>query len=162
MFLPFLLLIHGILAVSLSHSHLPFLHEFIHRIVLIVLFPIPSSAPKTSGSVCPANWQQTFCIQCDCTALHCTCYHCSCLSVLVRSRGSRVQDLCENRGGHPELPVPNSPYSDCGRKTTLENRAQELCESRGGRPGLPVPNTCLLYTSPSPRDRHRSRMPSSA
>ena len=29
MFLPFLLLIHGILAVSLSHSHLPFLHEFI-------------------------------------------------------------------------------------------------------------------------------------
>ena len=28
-------------------------------------------------------------------------------------------------------------------------------ESRGG-------NTCLLYTSPSPRDRTRSRMPSSA
>ena len=25
-----------------------------------------------------------------------------------------------------------------------------------------VPNTCLLYTSPSPRDRTRSRMPSSA
>ena len=24
------------------------------------------------------------------------------------------------------------------------------------------PNTCLLYTSPSPRDKHRSRMPSSA
>ena len=24
------------------------------------------------------------------------------------------------------------------------------------------PNTCLLYTSPSPRDRTRSRMPSSA
>ena len=26
----------------------------------------------------------------------------------------------------------------------------------------PSPNTCLLYTSPSPRDRTRSRMPSSA
>ena len=26
----------------------------------------------------------------------------------------------------------------------------------------PCPNTCLLYTSPSPRDRTRSRMPSSA
>ena len=26
----------------------------------------------------------------------------------------------------------------------------------------PVTNTCLLYTSPSPRDRTRSRMPSSA
>ena len=25
-----------------------------------------------------------------------------------------------------------------------------------------VPNICLLYTSPSPRDRTRSRMPSSA
>ena len=24
------------------------------------------------------------------------------------------------------------------------------------------PNTCLLYTSPSPRDAHESRMPSSA
>ena len=26
----------------------------------------------------------------------------------------------------------------------------------------PRPNTCLLYTSPSPRDRQKSRMPSSA
>ena len=26
----------------------------------------------------------------------------------------------------------------------------------------PLPNSCLLYTSPSPRDRTRSRMPSSA
>ena len=26
----------------------------------------------------------------------------------------------------------------------------------------PVPRTCLLYTSPSPRDRQKSRMPSSA
>ena len=31
------------------------------------------------------------------------------------------------------------------------------------RPGvLPKLNNCLLYTSPSPRDRTRSRMPSSA
>ena len=27
---------------------------------------------------------------------------------------------------------------------------------------LPAVNSCLLYTSPSPRDRTRSRMPSSA
>ena len=27
---------------------------------------------------------------------------------------------------------------------------------------IAVPTTCLLYTSPSPRDRTRSRMPSSA
>eukprot|EP00656_Telonema_subtile_P016279 TRINITY_DN18589_c0_g1_i4.p1 TRINITY_DN18589_c0_g1~~TRINITY_DN18589_c0_g1_i4.p1 ORF type:complete len:176 (+),score=34.10 TRINITY_DN18589_c0_g1_i4:146-673(+) len=40
--------------------------------------------------------------------------------------------------------------------------------SQGGDPvvvpihAYPVVNTCLLYTSPSPRDRTRSRMPSSA
>ena len=31
-----------------------------------------------------------------------------------------------------------------------------------GKPFLSSNNTCLLYTSPSPRDRTRSRMPSSA
>ena len=31
-----------------------------------------------------------------------------------------------------------------------------------GAAPAPAPNTCLLYTSPSPRDRTRSRMPSSA
>ena len=53
--------------------------------------------------------------------------------------------LCESRGGHPGLPVPNSLYGLCGHKATLEEgiggRAQDLCESRGGRPGLPVPNS---------------------
>ena len=31
----------------------------------------------------------------------------------------RAQELCESRGGRPELPVPNSPYGLCGRKSTL-------------------------------------------
>ena len=31
-----------------------------------------------------------------------------------------------------------------------------------GRVGLRMAYSCLLYTSPSPRDRTRSRMPSSA
>src|SRR5678809_669207 len=31
-----------------------------------------------------------------------------------------------------------------------------------GRDKVAVPSTCLLYTSPSPRDRQKSRMPSSA
>ena len=56
--------------------------------------------------------------------------------------------MCERRGGHPGLPVPNNLYGLCGRKATLNlntveretHGAQELCESRGGRPGLPVPN----------------------
>ena len=33
---------------------------------------------------------------------------------------------------------------------------------RNLKPLSKSPNTCLLYTSPSPRDRTRSRMPSSA
>ena len=50
---------------------------------------------------------------------------------------NRAQELCERRGGHPGLPVPNSPYGLCGRKATLKL----LCENRGSRPGLPVPNS---------------------
>ena len=36
-----------------------------------------------------------------------------------------------------------------------------LLDKKSGK-ALYVFNTCLLYTSPSPRDRHKSRMPSSA
>ena len=32
----------------------------------------------------------------------------------------------------------------------------------GEEAGVDLPYSCLLYTSPSPRDRTRSRMPSSA
>ena len=53
--------------------------------------------------------------------------------------GFRAQELCENRGGRPGLPVPNSPYGFCGRKATLKNRAQELRERGGGHTGRPVP-----------------------
>ena len=58
----------------------------------------------------------------------------------------RAQELCESRSGRPWLPVPNSPYSLCGRKATLDlntntRGAQKLCESGGGRPGLPVPKS---------------------
>ena len=31
----------------------------------------------------------------------------------------RAQELCESRGSHPGLPIPNSPYSLCGHKATL-------------------------------------------
>ena len=39
-------------------------------------------------------------------------------------------------------------------------RAQDIEALAGWRPG--TDSSCLLYTSPSPRDRTRSRMPSSA
>ena len=31
----------------------------------------------------------------------------------------RAQELCESRGGHPGLYVPDKPYAFCGRKATL-------------------------------------------
>ena len=40
----------------------------------------------------------------------------------------------------------------------LDFRLPDLCQQLG----LPLVATCLLYTSPSPRDKRQSRMPSSA
>ena len=43
------------------------------------------------------------------------------------------------------------------------NGVDELVSSsRRGRASVTLTYTCLLYTSPSPRDRQKSRMPSSA
>ena len=39
-----------------------------------------------------------------------------------RNSAHRAQELCENRGGRPGLPVPNSPYGLCGRKATLNSK----------------------------------------
>ena len=62
--------------------------------------------------------------------------------------------------------VPSAWYS------TLENfivkgKNAEIWDSEDNRyldfvGGYAVLNTCLLYTSPSPRDKRQSRMPSSA
>ena len=52
-----------------------------------------------------------------------------------------------------------------GKTATLNIRVnpdvKENAESVLAQLGIPMA-TCLLYTSPSPRDRTRSRMPSSA
>src|SRR5678809_76498 len=37
-----------------------------------------------------------------------------------------------------------------------------ICQPRAERDSSPLFSTCLLYTSPSPRDRQKPRMPSSA
>ena len=56
-----------------------------------------------------------------------------------------------------------------GREPTLTELGMfsvmwsEHCSYKSSRVHLrTLPTTCLLYTSPSPRDRTRSRMPSSA
>ena len=50
----------------------------------------------------------------------------------------------------------HNPYG-AGPTGTFFNRVQTFEIGR-----FPATETCLLYTSPSPRDRTRSRMPSSA
>ena len=55
-----------------------------------------------------------------------------------------------------------SLYRVTGRWTNHDGRALDLAELRGEPVVLAMVYTCLLYTSPSPRDRTRSRMPSSA
>ena len=76
--------------------------------------------------------------------------------------------------GNPTLPTIDTgtyatfgnTYVDMGPLTgTWVSRT--TYESDGWRhnylyTGLSIDNTCLLYTSPSPRDRQKSRMPSSA
>ena len=47
------------------------------------------------------------------------------------------------------------------RATHLEGSLERTEDSLEGVPTIPMLN-CLLYTSPSPRDRQKSRMPSSA
>ena len=48
---------------------------------------------------------------------------------------------------------------------TILEIGQRLIETgieRGSSIAIASPNSCLLYTSPSPRDKRQSRMPSSA
>ena len=74
--------------------------------------------------------------------------------VLAGALLENAEDLL-NQDVHPTIIV------DAYRKATKQAGAflAEIAEST--RPPN-TPNTCLLYTSPSPRDRTRSRMPSSA
>ena len=58
-------------------------------------------------------------------------------------------------------PIIWSPLTDL-QDVTLRMVAERLIPGFTHNYGTPYKQTCLLYTSPSPRDRTRSRMPSSA
>ena len=71
---------------------------------------------------------------------------------------SIYQDVVETLGSHRTEPLK----ADRSAEKLLEKytEAQRLAVYQGAYSYLQ--DTCLLYTSPSPRDRTRSRMPSSA
>ena len=67
--------------------------------------------------------------------------------------------------------VMNVPSAKLGRKDVLKIEDRELSQEELDRLALLAPAasvaiirnySCLLYTSPSPRDKRQSRMPSSA
>ena len=74
-------------------------------------------------------------------------------SIVAQERGTLIQFLGKLRESYPSLKEDHI-ILNLFSFTTL--KAADLLEF------LHLSNTCLLYTSPSPRDRTRSRMPSSA
>ena len=67
------------------------------------------------------------------------------------------------------LVIPKKHYSDIADNVPAETMGamahaiQEVAKAKGLEDGFRViSNNCLLYTSPSPRDKRQSRMPSSA
>ena len=61
------------------------------------------------------------------------------------------------------LPGLRLNFSKRGVSASVGVRGAHVTLGRTGvRTTVGVPGTCLLYTSPSPRDRQKSRMPSSA
>ena len=53
-----------------------------------------------------------------------------------RSRGAKLRrELCESRGGHPGLPVPNKPDGFCGRKVTPKRKRGKWWGGGGGGEG---------------------------
>ena len=81
------------------------------------------------------------------------------VSDLFMPISGEIMEVNEKLESDPEL-VNSDPYGDGWMvKIKIDNKSQldELLDLDGYES-----ITCLLYTSPSPRDRTRSRMPSSA
>ena len=82
--------------------------------------------------------------------------------VIRTGTGTNQQDINISR-------ISASTYATISNKNTEGRPNQVWINRQAARPTInvwPVPEdndyTCLLYTSPSPRDAHESRMPSSA
>ena len=94
--------------------------------------------------------------------------------ILCDVLGLNVDDVAEfdeDTGLFGHLPELDS-MAVAGLLTEMEDRLDiiiedadvdgEMLETYGGLLAFAHDKTCLLYTSPSPRDRQKSRMPSSA
>ena len=76
----------------------------------------------------------------------------SCGARTLLGEAYRATPLGGGLGSHP-------PALDVPRRKAVDHHLLKVPLSNGLSDDL---HTCLLYTSPSPRDRQKSRMPSSA
>ena len=74
----------------------------------------------------------------------------------------RVQSLSNIRIQKNEDDVLSSPRLVPKKIQSDAIVLRKISSEADAEPQLKFTNTCLLYTSPSPRDRQKSRMPSSA
>ena len=71
--------------------------------------------------------------------------------------------VCVSRGGTAEILQSGlTIFTPEGTVEMIPGDRYSVVDSEEGPLNEDMCNTCLLYTSPSPRDRTRSRMPSSA
>ena len=91
------------------------------------------------------------------------------LAAMDEATVDSLLDLLEQTGGEADgwdgmFAIGIKPFMDA--YTYDQDRIDKCCVHIISSDGTPVSfceyNACLLYTSPSPRDRTRSRMPSSA
>ena len=78
-------------------------------------------------------------------------------TVLLASASTSRYSLLMNAGITPLVQVSHVDEDEIAEKLSPINTA-DLCVALATAKG----EACLLYTSPSPRDRQKSRMPSSA
>ena len=71
---------------------------------------------------------------------------------------SRMEAFCSHLNS-PEKKIKTLHIAGTNGKGSTAHMMASVLQEAGYRVGL---YTCLLYTSPSPRDRQKSRMPSSA
>ena len=70
-----------------------------------------------------------------------------------------IRDLTHGEGAEATLDCTGNPIARANTVRSAQNWGRACYVGEGNNVEL---NPCLLYTSPSPRDRQKSRMPSSA
>ena len=89
----------------------------------------------------------------------------------IEKREKMPKKVTLPRPGHADLAgvekydfddIRNVLERSSARETTMRVAIASVCRKLLKDIGISVASSCLLYTSPSPRDRQKSRMPSSA